>query len=183
MNNLVRSVLVLLFLNSGNFISTAVPGFVNHPDNAGEILHQSSLFLPVECSYAEFFSQVMKYHTGLVKSVQTGDCFRVRTYEEPEYFETEKARYRLSITFYCQYGYSGTRNGVDCYGELLTVFMSWLKGKGYAVKKLEDLSMTGWDKVLYRATSGQGSVLFVYESENAGSMGYAKIRLLKQVKP
>jgi hypothetical protein len=180
MSMFVRYFIVFGFLYAWTFIPAAGRGAAIHPEDAEKTPDLMSHICPVECSYTDFFSQVMKFHTGLVKSVQAGDCFRVRTHDEPEYFVTDKARYRLSITFYCQYGYSGTENGVECYGELLAVFISWLKGKGYVVKKLEDLSMTGWDKVLYRATSGKGSVLFVYESESAGSMGYAKIRLLKQ---
>jgi len=182
MSTLMGSVFVLWFLFPGAFIPASEPGALNQPENAGEALQQTSRLLTVECPYADFFNQVLKYHNGLVKSVQTGECFRVRTHDEPEYFETDSARYRMSITFYCQDGYSGTENGAECYGELLTVFISWLKEKGYVVQKLEDLSMTGWKKVLYEATSGKRRLIFLYEAESAGSMGYAKIRLLKQSK-
>lgn len=169
MNTFGKYILVFGFLLTGILIPAAGPGAMKHPEN------------PAECSYADFFSQVMKYHAGLVKTVQAGDCFRVRIHDEQEYFETTSSKYRMSITFYCQYGYSGTENGLNCYGELLDKFISWLKMKGYAVKEREDNSMTGWIKKMYRATSGKGNVLFVYESESAASMGYAKIRLLKEI--
>jgi len=163
-----------------DWIFTARDNLKNDWDMKLYILEKgSSVTLPEECSYADFFSKVLKFYSGTVKNVSSGNCFRVSTYDPPVHFEAGSGKYKLSITFYCQYGASSTVNGYHCCGELLDEFTSFLKEAGYLVKTKEDLSMPGWRKIIYKAGKAGHAFLFVYESESAASSGYAKIHLLK----
>jgi hypothetical protein len=130
------------------------------------------------CPYTEFFRQIIAFINGSVKSVPPDDCFIVQNYEgtgnAPEY-----GNYKKRITFYCQYGHSGTQNGEVCYGELFSKFREFLIKNGYSLVVKEDHSMTGWINQLYSAAKNGRGFLFVYESESAASMGYAKISIVK----
>jgi hypothetical protein len=131
-----------------------------------------------ECSYAEFFRQIIAFINGSIKNVPTNSCFIVHNYDEsgnaPDY-----GKYTKRIAFYCQYGYSGTPNGETCYGELFMKFRDFLGKSGYSLILKEDHSMTGWINKLYSAGKNGRQFLFVYESESAASMGYAKITIVK----
>lgn len=134
----------------------------------------------IECDYDAFYGQVLKFiENPRQKPDSIGNCFIVGIYDTLTLYNLEEKTFQLILSFYCQYGRSSTNNGYSCYELLFMKFKEFLEKSGYSVELKENHTITGWVKILYNAKKDKKSFLFVYESESAGSSGYAKISIIK----
>jgi len=133
----------------------------------------------IDCNYDSLFSEIISFINNSSTIIHENRCFIIHIYNEPEDYELGNKKYIKKLSFYCEFGPSGTFNGYSCYDLMPIYFYDFLEKNGFSIKLLANYSLTGWIKHFYKATKKNKDILYVFESETSTDHGYAKITIIE----